>query len=246
MKYLVHLGKLVNVLPKDIILFVVEGVTDDTALGHLLRQALMPKDVRVYFMGCDITTSHGITPANVIAELGRGIGLHIRKYGWTFEDIKLIVHIIDTDGAFIPEDKIVEDKVMQYPAGENKMFYDDEIRAFNRNQYVKRNLQKKSNVNKLYSKSEIANRPYRMIYMSNGLEHVLHNIANPLEEEKMDLAYEFEDRFYDNIPGFVDFICNSDFSVKGDYIDSWKYIKDGTNSLKRHSNLGILIEEMLK
>ena len=43
--------------------------------------------------------------------------------------------------------------------------------------------------------------------------------------------------------GFISFICDSDFSVNGDYKKSWVYIEDGLNSINRHTNLGICIKE---
>ncbi|MCC8173332.1 MAG: hypothetical protein LIO65_02765 [Odoribacter sp.] len=42
---------------------------------------------------------------------------------------------------------------------------------------------------------------------------------------------------------FLNFITNSDFSVKTDYQESWEYIREGFHSLERHTNLGLIWSE---
>ena len=46
----------------------------------------------------------------------------------------------------------------------------------------------------------------------------------------------------DHLPDFLTFICDSEFSVKGDYRESWSFIQDGLHSLERYSNLCICLE----
>ncbi|MFR5602571.1 MAG: hypothetical protein ACLTKI_09630, partial [Lachnospiraceae bacterium] len=59
-------------------------------------------------------------------------------------------------------------------------------------------------------------------------------------------AYAFAIKYRKNLEGFVKFICESDFSVAGEYKKSWKYIENGMNSIERHTNLGICITEELE
>ena len=56
-------------------------------------------------------------------------------------------------------------------------------------------------------------------------------------------AHAFAKKYMDDIPGFIKFIAESDFSVSEGYKESWNYIKQGENSLQRHTNLGLFFKE---
>ena len=62
---------------------------------------------------------------------------------------------------------------------------------------------------------------------------------NSSDEDKENDAYQFARRYKNNIADFITFISESDFSVKDDYIKSWKFIKKDLNSLHRYTNLAI-------
>jgi hypothetical protein len=72
---------------------------------------------------------------------------------------------------------------------------------------------------------------------------VLHNKRNSTDEEKETDAYAFAKKYKNDVDGFVNFICDSYFSVNGDYKESWAHIEDGMNSIERYTNLGICIME---
>lgn len=80
--------------------------------------------------------------------------------------------------------------------------------------------------------------PYNVYYMSCNLDHVLHDKLNSTDAEKEQDAYDFAKHYEDDLPGFLDFISNSDFSVQGYYVDTWKYIKVNLHSLERHTKQG--------
>lgn len=82
--------------------------------------------------------------------------------------------------------------------------------------------------------------------MSCNLDHVLHNKRNSTDDEKETGAYTFAKKYKNDVEGFVSFICNSDFSVNGDYKESWTHIEDGLNSIDRYTNLGICIMEEIE
>ncbi len=84
--------------------------------------------------------------------------------------------------------------------------------------------------------------PYRIYYMSCNMDHVLHDKRNSNDEEKEADAYRFAGRYKGDVMRFLRFMCESDFSVGGDYRDSWKYIEDGFRSLERHSNLCVCLQ----
>ena len=82
--------------------------------------------------------------------------------------------------------------------------------------------------------------------MSCNLDHVLHDKRNSTNDEKESNAFTFAQMYKDDRDGFLDFICKSEFSVTGDYNESWKLMEKDLESLKRHTNLGIGLEEYRK
>lgn len=84
---------------------------------------------------------------------------------------------------------------------------------------------------------------YTVYFLSRTLEHVLHNrIENLTDQDKTELSEAFDDSYADNLEGFLAFIADEVFAVKGDYKQTWDFIKQDTNSLKRYSNLHLLFE----
>ena len=81
--------------------------------------------------------------------------------------------------------------------------------------------------------------------MSCNLDHVLYNKRNSTDDEKENDAYTFAKMYKNKIGEFVKFLCDSEFSVKEDYKKSWDYIEKDMNSIERHTNLCICIEEEL-
>lgn len=78
--------------------------------------------------------------------------------------------------------------------------------------------------------------------MSCNLDHALYGKLNSTDEEKENDSYAFAKRYMENIPGFIKFISESDFSVMDSYPQSWQYIREGLHSLERHSNLGLCFQ----
>lgn len=75
--------------------------------------------------------------------------------------------------------------------------------------------------------------------MSCNLDHVLYNLQNATDTEKEEYAFNFSEKYIDNIEDFILFLCKSEFSCCDSYEDSWMFIKQGKNSLERYSNLGL-------
>ena len=232
MKHLAH---------KKIVLVIVEGPSDDAALGVMLNQIYEKDSVYVYIMHGDITARTGVTSQNIISKIGNEVRGYAKSHHYTAKDFKQIIHIVDTDGAYIPEDRILEEQDC------NEILYEsDGIHTLNRQAIIRRNQQKQENLYRLTSTGQIWKIPYKVYYMSCNLDHVLHNKRNSTDEDKEDDAYAFAIRYRKNLEGFVKFICESDFSVEGEYKETWAYIEDGMNSIERHTNLGICITEELQ
>lgn len=198
-------------MPRKKILFViVEGPSDDAALSVLLSRFFDSNVVHVHVMHCDITTELGVTPNNIV----RTIGDCVKKFAgrlYKSGDFCQIIHIVDMDGAFIPNNAVVEDASAAKP-----IYSITEIRTRQKSGIENRNLRKRENLNRLLSTPEIWKIPYRVYYMSCNLDHALYGKLNSTDEEKENDAFFFAKTYMSDIPGFIQFISESDFSVTND------------------------------
>ena len=193
---------------------------------------------RIHILHGDITTKNRINPKNIVSKLGNCIREFAKSNHYKASDFNKIIHIVDTDGAYIPDTSIYED------SSADSIFYKDSgIYTLNIGSIVERNKQKKENLYRLRTTGQILGIPYKLYYMSCNLDHVLHNKINSTDEEKEKNSYNFAKKYKSNVPSFIDFICNSDFSVIKEYKESWEHIENDMNSIKRFSNFGICIKE---
>ena len=182
---------------KKIVFVIVEGPSDEEALGVLLNRIYDSKAVYVQVMHCDITTELDVNTGNVVAKIGDVV----KKYaGRTFKsgDFSRIIHITDTDGAFIPDDAVVEDAAAVKP-----LYSATEIRTQRKSGIENRNLRKRECLNRLSSASRIWGVPYQIYYMSCNLDHALYGKLNSTDYEKEADAFAFAKKYRDDIPSFM-------------------------------------------
>lgn len=219
---------------KKIVFVIVEGPSDQMALELLLNKIFIDEQVRVKVVYTDITTEFIGRSENIVTKVNELVRSYRNANRLTSGDFKEIIHIVDTDGAFISDDSVVEDLSAQDP-----VYTPKEIRTNKKSGIEARNQRKRNNLGKLVWTKKIGGIPYRVFYMSCNLDHVLHNKQMSSDKEKSDDAFRFAQKYKDNLPGFIDFISNSNFSVQKSYKESWEFIKEGTNSLNRYTNLAI-------
>ena len=219
---------------KKIILVIVEGPSDETALGVLLSKIFDPTKVYFHIMHSDITSDFSIKNNNILAYLGNEIKHYANSNHFANIDFQKIIHIVDTDGAYIDDNLIIEDSSCNKP-----LYSTNNIKTNSINNIKQRNERKRKNIDKLTNISSLWNIPYHVYYMSCNLDHVLYDKSNCSDQDKEDNAYQFAIRYRNDIEGFINFICYSDFSVNSNYLDSWRFIKQSNESLKRHTNLGL-------
>lgn len=228
---------------KKIVFVIVEGPSDREALGAILSNLYPSDQIYVYIAHGDITTKCNITTDKIISEIGKMIKQYAHQYHFKKSDFKEIIHITDTDGAFIPPKNVTG---LSSKNSNKKIIYNTtEIQTTNIKSIQKRNEQKSSNIDKLVSCSKVWGIPYRIFYMSCNLDHVLHNKLNSTDEEKETDAYYFAKKYHENTEAFCDFMIHSGFSVVENYTykSSWDYIKKELNSLERYSNFGLYLQE---
>lgn len=218
---------------KKIVFVIVEGLSDEDALGVLLNRIYDSNAVYVHVMHCDITTENGVTPSNIVSKIGDIVKCYANRR-FKSSDFSRIIHITDTDGAFIPNDAVIEDNNATKP-----IYSEIEIRTQRKTGIENRNRHKRENLNKLSSISTIWNIPYQIYYMSCNLDHALYGKLNTTDDEKERDSFAFAKRYKEDIPGFMSYISGSEFSVVEDYAQSWQFIREGLHSLERHTNFGL-------
>jgi hypothetical protein len=221
---------------KKIVLVIVEGPSDETALGVSLSRIFDKEQVYIHIMHGDITTRSGVTSSNIISKIGEEVKGYARSRHYKVSDFKEIIHIIDTDGVYIPNDNIIkgQESCVRY---EEDGIYTDNVEVI-----IARNNSKRENIYKLRTTGKIWSIPYSIYYMSCNLDHVLYNKRNSTDEEKENDSYQFAIKYKNDTEGFVNYICNSEFAVCGDYKETWKFIEHDLNSLERHTNFGLCIK----
>ena len=220
---------------KKIILFLMEGVSDCTSL-EFIDKLNKNEMLKFYPTRGDITTKNGINSQNCIKEVNEHLKMFLATNKFCKSDVIKIIHVLDTDGAYIPNEKIFEDEnAVRF------IYTTTGIIAPSKQAVTQRNENKKEVLEKLLSTPKINSIPYELYYMSCNLEHVLHNKLELLsDEEKKELANLFADSFYEREEEFLEFINSKSFKVEGNYKETWHFIKQELNSVNRYSNLWLV------
>lgn len=222
---------------RKIVFVIVEGPSDDEALGVILSKIYDKDSVYVHIMHGDITTQTRVTASNIVAKVGNCVRQYAAQNHYKPADFKEIIHIVDTDGAYIPDSAVIEDENAIKP-----IYSVTEIHTANPDKIINRNARKRENIERLKSTGQIWKLPYKIYYMSSNLDHALYGKLNSTDEEKEEDAYQFAKKYRNDIPKFLKYIKESDFSVGPDYKKSWEYITEGLHSLERHTNLGMCFD----
>jgi hypothetical protein len=225
-------------MTRKLILFLVEGITEEISFGLIFSEIFEDKEIEFQIARGDITARNGVNFRNVIEVINEEVLSFLDKEHYNKGDILEIIHLLDTDGAYISEDLIEKhDKDKNY-------YYSDKLCTRHPENTKKRNDKKSRIMDRLSKNSEINSIPYNAYYLSCNLEHVLHNDANIDDNLKAEKAEEFSDSFFGREFEFLDFIRTESFNVAGEYEETWKFIKHGNNSLNRYSNLHLVFEDI--
>lgn len=225
---------------KKIMLFIVEGPTDETSLSTVLSRIFSSDTVRFQVVHGDVLTKDFVASDKIIAAVNEQIKL-FRGSVYKPGDFCKVVHLADTDGVFIPEGAVIKEEAAeerQYP-----FYTDTKILAPEPANIIDRNVRKSSNIAKLSSIGRIGGIPYSLYYFSCNLDHVLHGRNNLSEAEKIACSRAFDLQYADAPNAFIRFMKDESFAVQGTYQETWTFIKQGVHSLERHSNFGIELPE---
>lgn len=225
---------------KKVILFVVEGDTEETALASVMESVFSSERIFFDIVRGDLTTQRdgGKNPRErvrnrVLAHIGRSSG-----YGWN--DLERIVQIGDTDGAFVPDDSVLPSGGRAIEYTDSSILTPDPVGICLRNKEKATAMRQLARIGSLtYRKKSV---PYELYYFSRNMEHALHGEAGTLSRsEKVGLANKFRRRYGNDPDGFRKFVKGDGVLVPGDYEQTWEYLEEGLHSLERGSNIGLLV-----
>ena len=129
---------------KKILLVIVEGSSDETAIGYALSQVYDREQVYIQVVHGDITTKDRASSSNIVTLVGNEVKKFLDNNPFKPSDFEGIIHIVDMDGAFAPDEVIVAD-----PECEKCSYSDTEIRTNSVERIKKRNAQKRKTLFRL-------------------------------------------------------------------------------------------------
>lgn len=223
---------------RPVVLFIVEGASDKTALKKIFQKLYKLKEINFQVTAGDITSDKSTTVQNVEDKIYKIVKEFIDDKKLSKNDILQIVQIFDTDGAFIKNEFIESgnEAKFEYTLVSIKCKYKEKVKD--------RNKRKSEIINHLLSIEDIKEIPYDKYFMSCNLDHALYNKQNLSEEQKQDYADAFYETFKDAPRTFIKFLKQDVVNgVPGSYPQSWQYIKEGFHSLERHTNLNIYFDK---
>lgn len=219
---------------KGVVLFIVEGISDKLALGLLFSRLVCSDTVQFGIMHGDCLSRN---TGRVIPAIQDCVKSMMQKYNYKRSDFVRIIHIIDTDGSFIPDNRVF----MRSKKGVG--YYSDRIEAGEYPETISRHHRRTAAALMLSTTEQIMKIPYSIYFMSRNLEHVTQGEAGQVESgHKVSFAERFADRFEDDPYGFMEMLYKENVAAKGDYQATWREIMQGTNSLKRRSNINLFLE----
>lgn len=228
---------------KKIVFVIVEGPSDDEALGVLFSRLYDKNTVHVEITHGDITTDFKIAPRDIAKALGNLVKAYAKSNPFSRNDFQQVIHLIDMDGAYIPDAAIryhPEAAIRYHPEAGKPVYSLTEIKTVRPEQLALRNQHKREKLARIRSLTKIwGTIPYQAYYMSRNLDHVLYGKLNSSDQEKEADAHAFAKKYREDIDGFLAFLSDSDFSRMDGYLESWDFIKKGLHSLERFTNLGL-------
>lgn len=220
---------------KKVIAFIVEGPSDEASLGSIMKEFFSRDEVRFVVVHGDITTKNYVSTETILDRIREQIGRIKSRYRYETEDFLKIIHITDTDGVFIPDEKVRQADVSKI------RYYAEYMESKRVDTAIDRNHRKAGILNKLRETGEIDGIPYQVFYNSRNLEHVLYGeLQSHSAEEKQKMSDDFADRYEGRAEEFVAFISAPDIAPPGTYQETWAFIGENTNSLHRHSNMHLI------
>ena len=223
-------------MSKRVVAVLVEGPTDKIALRGNLNHLVKDKTLEFEPTGGDITTDDDYI-AN--EDLNKILADDVRKLiaqrnDFTLSDIVEVIHLIDTDGLYIPDECIKQKRLAEgeliTDINKHPFYNDDSIDALDVSSERRTLNNKRNAVRDLLEMKTLEfdhgiQKPYTLFYNSCNLEHALHNRRNVMPGEKRLLAKKFANEYFNDDEKFVTLFDELNLSRSWELQESWKYLK---------------------
>lgn len=231
-----------NLMNRKFILFIVEGTNDKREIDALLHTSYFAEyrekyEPQFWPKGGDLTASVGVTVKNVQQKLN-DIVMDFRRNGVPFSNIKVqdiqeVVQIVDLDGTFIPLENIIRGDSSKF------LYTDENIITANVDGARGRNKKKAEILNKLVEIQQIGNIPYSAYFVSCNMDHLLFGKRALSPKDKNTFAFQFQIMCQEDPEKLRESVFKPGIATKEDYTNSWNTIKNGCQSLQRHTNINL-------
>lgn len=223
---------------KKVIAFIVEGASDEAALGTIMKEYFSDNEVQFVVIRGDITTKDYVSKDAILKKINEQIEEVKKRYRYQTEHFIKIIHLTDADGVYVGEDCV------KYAEVEGIQYYIDHMETAKVKETVERNVRKADILFKLRRTGSVQGIPYKIYYNSCNLEHVLYNeLKDFTDEEKRDMSDDFAEKYEGKAEEFVAFISDAEIAVPGTYQKTWDFLEKDKNSLNRHSNMHLIFEK---
>lgn len=236
-----------NLALSKVVLFIVEGETDELALGAPLNKlfsSFNSSEFRFRVTRGDLITNRSYgsecSPNNVKKRVVEQVKIFLGRYKLKWSDLAAIIYLTDTDGTFIAASSVVQNDELN-----GISYFLDHVESPYSASIVSRNDNKSACLKVLcrsghltYSGQRVA---FKTCYMSRNLEHALHGRVEEADTPtKVALSRKFAKYYRVHPEAFAELITK--IAPSGSYQDSWLYIADGLHSLERGSNLSQVLD----
>lgn len=223
---------------KKVIAFIVEGASDEAALGTIMKEYFSDNEVQFVVIRGDITTKDYVSKDAILKKINEQIEEVKKRYRYQTEHFIKIIHLTDADGVYVGENCV------KYAEVEKIQYYTDHMETAKVKEMVERNASKADILFKLRRTGKIQGIPYKIYYNSCNLEHVLYNeLKDFTDDEKRDMSDDFAEKYEGRAEEFVAFISDAEIAVSGTYQKTWDFLEKDKNSLNRHSNMHLIFEK---
>lgn len=220
------------------ILFVIcEGDSDDITLHRSLKNYFgeYVKNLIVEVTEGDFAYKKDINDENCVKYVEKIVNEHKKRNYLFSSDYIAVIHIIDTDGAFMNLDNIKEDVLLDYNKFEHNTLFTN-----NRTFMLERFETKASIYTKLFVTNLICGIKYYKFYFSRNLEHALYGVENATIKDKIKLSNSFDAMYKQDAISFENKLKEIMYEIPNNYDESWNYIFSDNNSIKRCSNISLI------
>ena len=99
---------------KKVIVFIVEGPSDEAALGTIMKEYFSSNEVQFVVVHGDITLKDYVSVESILKKINEQIEGVKSKYRYQQKDFIKIIHIVDMDGVYVPDTDVKEADVRRF------------------------------------------------------------------------------------------------------------------------------------